>query len=107
MQTSEQGGSTPVRVEVGLGEGRTSQTQVSSSDQRATPYDCPRPRRARRPAGTSCVATVREPDCPVNLYPLAVRPAHGRGAGASGRPKTPPGDSANPRSDRRRPPRRP
>ena len=72
-----------------------------------TPCDCPRPRRARRPAGTPAWPRCGQPDCPAELYPLAVRPADGRGAGASGSPRRRPPIPPTPRSDRRRPPRRP
>jgi len=48
-----------VRVEVGLGEGRQSQTRVSSSDQRADTLRLPSPAPGQTASGYSCVATVR------------------------------------------------
>jgi hypothetical protein len=47
-----------VRVEVGLGDGRQSQTSVSSSDQRTDTLRLPAPAAGQTASGYSCVATV-------------------------------------------------
>jgi len=48
-----------VRVEVGLGDGRQSQTSVSSSEQRSDTLRLPAPAAGETAAGYSCVATVQ------------------------------------------------
>jgi hypothetical protein len=48
-----------IRVEVGLGDGRKSQTQVSPSDQRTDTLRLPSPAEGETAAGYSCVATVQ------------------------------------------------
>jgi len=48
-----------VRVEVGLGDGRQSQTRVSSSEQRTDTLKLPAPAAGETAAGYSCVATVQ------------------------------------------------
>jgi len=48
-----------IRVEVGLGDGRQSQTSVSSSEQRADTLRLPAPVAGETAAGYSCVATVQ------------------------------------------------
>jgi hypothetical protein len=48
-----------VRVEVGLGDGRQSQTRVSSSEQRTDTLRLPAPAAGETAAGYSCVATVQ------------------------------------------------
>jgi hypothetical protein len=48
-----------IRVEVGLGDGRKSQTQVSPSDQRTDTLRLPPPAEGETAAGYSCVATVQ------------------------------------------------
>src|SRR6476469_3496288 len=48
-----------IRVEVGLGDGRKSQTQVSPSDQRTDTLRLPSPAEGESAAGYSCVATVQ------------------------------------------------
>jgi hypothetical protein len=48
-----------IRVEVGLGDGRESQTQVSPSGQRTDTLHLPPPAEGETAAGYSCVATVQ------------------------------------------------
>ena len=48
-----------IRVEVGLGEGRESQTRVRSSDRRADTLRLPAPAQGQTATGYSCVATVQ------------------------------------------------
>jgi hypothetical protein len=48
-----------VRVEVGLGDGRQSQTRLSPSDQRTDTLRLPAPAAGETAAGYSCVATVQ------------------------------------------------
>jgi hypothetical protein len=48
-----------VRVEVGLGDGRESQTKLSSSDQRSDTLHLPIPAAGQTATGYSCVATVQ------------------------------------------------
>jgi hypothetical protein len=48
-----------IRVEVGLGEGRESQTRLRSSDRRADTLRLPSPAQGQTATGYSCVATVQ------------------------------------------------
>jgi hypothetical protein len=95
--TSGSGRVDSFRVEVGLGEGRQSQTRVRSSDQHADTLRLPSPAPGQTATGYSCVATVRGPRLSREtctpwqfVRPTAELPA------PPGAPRTPPADSANP-----------
>jgi hypothetical protein len=95
--TSASGRVDSVRVEVGLGQGRESQTRVRSSDQHADTLRLSSPAPGQTASGYSCVATVRgarlsrETCTPWQFVrPTAEVPA------PPGAPRTPPTDSANP-----------
>src|SRR6476661_1368384 len=64
-----------IRVEVGLGDGRQSQTSVSSSEQRADTLRLPAPVAGETAAGYSCVATVQAARPPRRQSAKAVEPA--------------------------------